>query len=315
MRDNKLIRRPKMIKVCLFFDGRNFHAGMKSANIQGRNVDMEKFAEWVVGRVAGGDGVLWGAHYYTGETTAISAFLEALEATTGYFVHRKTRKVQYTTCQHCSARIEYTTEKEVDTQMVADMIRMAASNAFDEMVLMSGDADHSPGLEAVTMLGKRVWVGLWGSYGSGSRIVARSFGRIDLLEGLEKFTVPGADHPHADEEGSEPWKREEQEELAEPIDVGEDAETNQALGNLVREINRAYEHFIRQGGYLGVSYFISRWKSPSIPKTSTDRERLLDIALDNGLVVIETMPSGTKALKPIPNGNKAEPKEEKLLDD
>lgn len=297
-----------MSRVCLFFDGRNFHAGMKSANIQGRNIDMEKFATWVVERVSGKDGVLWGAHYYTGETTAISAFLESLEATTGYFVHRKTRKIQYTTCQHCNSRIEYTTEKEVDTQLVADMIRMAAMDAFDEMVLMSGDADHTPGLEVVTALGKRVWVGLWGSYGSGSRIVARSFGRIDLLEGLDHFSVAGADHS-VDEEWHEHF-HDEGEENAPAIDVTDEPETNQAIGNLMREINRAYEHFIKQGGYLGVSYFISRWKSPSIPKAATERERLLDLAIDYGLVMVETMPTGTKSLRPMPQGNVKEKEED-----
>jgi len=282
-----------MTKVCLFFDGRNFHAGMKAAGIQGRSIDMAKFAQWLVGRVAH-DGVLWGAHYYTGDASAILGFLDTLETTTGYFVHRKPRKSQYSTCHQCGARFEYTTEKEVDTQMVADMIRLAAVGAFDEMALMSGDADHSPGLEAVMQLGKRAWVGLWGAYGASSRIVSRCFGRIDLLEGLDVFQTGRPDR--SPEAG--------------PSDDGEDrqpgdevapgpADTRVALSSMLDEIRRAHDHFSSQGGYLGVSYFISRWKSAALPHEPLERERLLDIALDQKLVEVETRPDGKKALRPL----------------
>jgi uncharacterized LabA/DUF88 family protein len=266
---------------------------MKAAGIQGRSIDMAKFAQWLVGRVAH-DGVLWGAHYYTGDASAILGFLDTLETTTGYFVHRKPRKSQYSTCHQCGARFEYTTEKEVDTQMVADMIRLAAVGAFDEMALMSGDADHSPGLEAVMQLGKRAWVGLWGAYGASSRIVSRCFGRIDLLEGLDVFQTGRPDR--SPEAG--------------PSDDGEDrqpgdevapgpADTRVALSSMLDEIRRAHDHFSSQGGYLGVSYFISRWKSAALPHEPLERERLLDIALDQKLVEVETRPDGKKALRPL----------------
>jgi uncharacterized LabA/DUF88 family protein len=265
---------------------------MKAASIQGRTIDMAKFASWLVSQVAP-DGVLWGAHYYTGETNAIGAFLGSLETTTGFFVHRKTRKAQYTSCAHCGQRIEYSTEKEVDTQMVADMIRLAAVGAFDEMVLMSGDADHSPGLEAVMQLGKRAWVGLWGSYGASSRIVTRSFGRIDLLAGCDVFQTSRGDHGDAaadgDEEGPQPGNE------ASPAPVDGVA----AMDLLVEEIRRAHDHFAKQGGYLGVSYFIQRWKSPTIPREPADREKLLDVAIEKGLVEIETRTDGSKTTKVI----------------
>jgi uncharacterized LabA/DUF88 family protein len=287
-----------MKRVCLFFDGRNFHAGMKSANIHGRNIDMARFANWVVENVAGKDGILWGAHYYTSETTAISAFLESLETTTGYFVHRKNRKSQYTTCQHCNNRIEYTTEKEVDTQLVADIVRMAAVDGYDEMVLMSGDSDHTPCLDAAAAFGKRTWVGLWGSYGANSRVVTKSFGRVDLLDGLDAFSIQGYEHLDVEDDGQTNYIDSDGEPL-QMLDLHPDPDTNQGLNMLIREVHRAYEHFTKQGGYLGVSYFITRWKSANLPRGAAERETLLDMSLEKNLVAIETMPNGAKALKPL----------------
>jgi uncharacterized LabA/DUF88 family protein len=290
-----------MTRVCLFFDGRNFHAGMKAAGIMGRSIDMAKFAQWLVGRVAP-DGMLWGAHYYTGETTAIGAFLESLEQTTGFFVHRKSRKAQYTTCTHCGQRLEYQTEKEVDTQMVADMIRLAAVGGFDDMVLMSGDADHSPGLEAVMQLGKRAWVGLWGSYGASSRIVTRSFGRIDLLEGRAAFQ---AGHP-----SPPPGSADDDAPPRDPRPANGDADEGPQPGNeaprsadatmvdaLVLEVRRAHDHFVKQGGYLGVSYFVQRWKAPAIPRDPAEREEILNLAVEKGFVDIETRSENGKTMK------------------
>ena len=92
-----------------------------------------------------GGSVLWGAYYYTGiEPEAVEgppsklpAFLEMLELQPGFFVYRFPRKRRTARCAACGAENHFTQEKEVDTTMVADMLRLAAVNAFDILVLMS----------------------------------------------------------------------------------------------------------------------------------------------------------------------------------
>ena len=56
----------------------------------------------------------------------------------GYFVQRFSRRTKSYHCRECQAENYYTQENEVDTTMVADMLRLAAVGAFDILVLMSG---------------------------------------------------------------------------------------------------------------------------------------------------------------------------------
>lgn len=110
------------MRVAIFFDGKNFHAGYRATTTVPR-LDFPKLADWIVERVGGS--TLWGAHYYTGVERGESAdtaaqqgllkFLRALELEPGYFVRRFDRKATRSTCPHCSAEISFTQEKEVDT--------------------------------------------------------------------------------------------------------------------------------------------------------------------------------------------------------
>src|SRR4029453_2738313 len=45
--------------------------------------------------------------------------------------------------------------------LVADLIPFAANGAYDAAVLVSGDDDFVPAVEAVNALGKKVWVATW----------------------------------------------------------------------------------------------------------------------------------------------------------
>jgi uncharacterized LabA/DUF88 family protein len=63
-----------------------------------------------------------------------------------------------THCPHqgCRAPITATTEKGVDTAIVADMIALAWQDAYDVAVLASLDKDLTPAVEFVQQKGKRV---------------------------------------------------------------------------------------------------------------------------------------------------------------
>ena len=77
----------------------------------------------------------------------------------------------------------------MDTRLVAEMIKMAAIDAFDRAIVFSGDEDLVPALDTVAELGKQAFVATWGGRSLSPSLRIHSFGTIDLLDGLEEFTT------------------------------------------------------------------------------------------------------------------------------
>lgn len=182
------------MRVCIFFDGKNFHSGWRD-EANGRRLTFPKLSKWLVDRVGGS--LLWGAYYYTGIEMGpaavtegqkkLAGFLDMLELQPGFFVKRFPRKTTMFQCAACGAENRYTQEKEVDTTMVADMLRLAAVGAFDVLVLVSGDSDHAPAIEGVRAIGRQAYVSTWGRAGLSARLRKAAFDHIDLMEGLSSF--------------------------------------------------------------------------------------------------------------------------------
>ena len=182
------------MRVCIFFDGKNFHSGWRD-EAAGRRLTFPKLSKWLVERVGGS--LLWGAYYYTGIEMGpaavtegqkkLAGFLDMLELQPGFFVKRFPRKTTMFQCAACGAENRYTQEKEVDTTMVADMLRLAAVGAFDVLVLVSGDSDHAPAIEGVRAIGRQAYVSTWGRAGLSARLRKAAFDHIDLMEGLSFF--------------------------------------------------------------------------------------------------------------------------------
>ncbi|MBK9262463.1 MAG: NYN domain-containing protein [Polyangiaceae bacterium] len=198
------------MRVCIFFDGKNFHSGWRD-EAAGRRLTFPKLSKWLVERVGGS--LLWGAYYYTGIEMGpaavtegqkkLAGFLDMLELQPGFFVKRFPRKTTMFQCAACGAENKYTQEKEVDTTMVADMLRLAAVGAFDVLVLVSGDSDHAPAIEGVRAIGRQAYVSTWGRAGLSARLRKAAFDHIDLMEGLSYFEdAEGASPPVPP--GSEP---------------------------------------------------------------------------------------------------------------
>lgn len=198
------------MRVCIFFDGKNFHSGWRD-EANGRRLTFPKLSKWLVDRVGGS--LLWGAYYYTGIEMGpaavtegqkkLAGFLDMLELQPGFFVKRFPRKTTMFQCANCGAENRYTQEKEVDTTMVADMLRLAAVGAFDVLVLVSGDSDHAPAIEGVRAIGRQAYVSTWGRAGLSARLRKAAFDHIDLMEGLSSFEdAEGATPPVPP--GSEP---------------------------------------------------------------------------------------------------------------
>jgi len=266
------------MRVAIFFDGKSFYAGWRERAGEAR-IDFRELSRWLVAQVEGK--FLFGAHYYTGVEVgehALSAaqqrlnrFLDMLEHQPGYFVQRLPRRTRYDSCASCGAQQRYTEEKAVDTTMVVDMLRLAAVNAFDVAVLISGDADHTPALRGVRDLGKQVYLATWGGYGLSDTLRRAAFDHIDLLDGLDGFRTDDAP------------------ELSELSDG--------ALQEIaLEELRRAEEHF-SGGGYVGMNYFINRWKSTLLPVNPQERQVALDMLIDDGRVEIYEVSNGDRAVR------------------
>ncbi|MCL2825081.1 MAG: NYN domain-containing protein, partial [Polyangiaceae bacterium] len=294
------------MRVAIFIDGKNFYAGWKD-RAKGKRIDFGVMASWVVER-AGGN-TLWGAYYYTGVESASTAgsegpskltgFLDMLEMQPGYFVERFPRKSCTFQCPDCGSENRYTQEKGVDTTMVADMLRSAALDAFDIMVLLSGDADYASAIESVREIGKKAFVATWGGAGLAARVRRSAYGHIDLLEGLNFFgrhddvglssalsrpsgwnechtsgsTAPNAMSTAATGSDQSPRCNNGCYDDSEPpVDDGQ--------LRFLEEVRRAEEKF--QGGYVGANYFVTRWASDTIEEAPDSRRRTLDALVEDG---------------------------------
>ncbi|MBH1988761.1 MAG: NYN domain-containing protein [Myxococcaceae bacterium] len=280
------------MRVALFFDGKNFYSGWREA-ARGRRIDFVKLAEWLVEKAKGTS--LWGAYYYTAidengltlndAQNKLSGFLDMLETQPGFFVHTFKRKIGSLSCQSCSAENRYFVEKEVDTSMVAHMVRLAATDSYDVLILMSGDADYAPAIDAVRALGKQAYIASWGGAGVSKRIRNVAFDHIDMLNGISQFEREAneddlyADYLDADEFTTE-------------IEV---ITGDESMDAFLAELEQAQSKF--SGGYVGLGYFLTRWRSTHLDTTPDVRRRVLDKLLAEGFVETYNAPDGALAIR------------------
>jgi len=183
------------MKVSVFIDGQNFYRSLQRFDDSLR-VDYDRLASWITQTVGGPAAIFAGAYYYVGVSAdappLVEGFLKGLELRPGYFVRRELRVRRTGRCSVCGGDHEYTTEKRVDTRLVADLIHYAAIGAFDAAVLVSGDDDFVPAVEAVNALGRQVWVATWSAGELSSDLRVRCFGHLQLADGLATFRAERA---------------------------------------------------------------------------------------------------------------------------
>jgi hypothetical protein len=267
------------MKICIFFDGQNFYRSLLRYD-ETLRVDYDRLATWITQQVGGPAAMFGGAYYYVGVSAGapplVEGFLKGLELRPGYFVKREPRVRRTGRCTVCNGEYEYTTEKRVDTRLVADLIHYAANGAYDAAVLVSGDDDFVPAVEAVNALGKQVWVATWSAEELSTDLRVRCFGHIHLSEGISAFKV---ERPRSAERerGSVASLRGVPRSLARvPTRVpGEDL-----LERGVSELQRAEARL----PHVSRGYFVMRWKSHQLPPAGHEREALVQQMLDAGLI-------------------------------
>jgi len=277
------------MKICIFFDGQNFYRSLQRFD-ENLRVDYDRLAAWITQAVGGGGAMFGGAYYYVGVSPdapqVVEGFLKGLELRPGYFVRREPRVRRSVRCPQCGEEYEYTTEKRVDTRLVADLIHHAANDNFDAAVLVSGDDDFVPAVEAVNALGKQVWVATWSAEELSSDLRVRCFGHLQLSDGVAAFRTDRLprDRERAgtafrgDGRGPRPVSR-----LlpgaggpARATGAGWATPVERALGELQRAEARL--------PHVSRGYFVMRWKSHLLPPAGHEREQLVQQMLEAGLI-------------------------------
>jgi hypothetical protein len=264
------------MNVKIFFDGQNFYRSLLRYD-ESLRVDYDRLAMWITQAAGGPSGVFCGAYYYVGVSAdappLVEGFLKGLELRPGYFVRREPRVRRTGRCSLCGGDYEYTTEKRVDTRLVAELIQYAANGAFDAAVLVSGDDDFVPAVEAVNALGKRVWVATWSAEELSSDLRVRCFGEIRLSEGLGAFRVERA--RIADRERFAAGPRGDTRLPPRPARPPQE----QTLENGLAELQRAQARL----PHVSRGYFVTRWRSHQLPPPGQERELLVQQLVDAGL--------------------------------
>ena len=298
------------MKVCIFIDGQNFYRSLQRFD-EGLRVDYDRLAAWITQAVGGPSTHFGGAYYYIGVSSdappQVEGFLKGLELRQGYYVRREPRKRRTGRCPACGVEYEYTTEKRVDSRMVAELIHFAANGTYDAAVLVSGDDDFVPAVEAVNALGKQVWVATWSPDELSSDLRVRCFGQIRLSEGISTFRVERPRHTErehafpADRGPSDRLYGSERPYAAErsygndrsfPSDrglgvgrFGLPPRVPRPTGPLA--VERALVELQRAEArlpHVSRGYFVTRWKSHQLPPAGQEREQLVQQMLDKGLI-------------------------------
>lgn len=272
------------MRVALFFDGRNFYSGWRDAG-DGQRLDFPRLSDWLLEQASGERMV--GARYYTASDPSaassdkLTSFLDMLDEQPGYFVTRLSRRGHAQECESCGESIRVHQDVEVTTTMVTDIIRLAAGGGFDRAVLISGDGAFVPALEAVRDMGIPVSIASWGGSGVSLRLRRSAYGHIDLVRGLRTF---------AHDQGRDEAKADALEDDLDAFD--------RALEVFEGELKIAEDRF--SGGYVGLGYFVTKWRSPALDSSTEVRRRLLDALVDDGRIEIYDADDGAQAIRLLP---------------
>ena len=247
-----------MIRVALYLDGKNHMRDLRHA-APDRWIDHGALARWVVAAVGGTD--LAAAHYYTGvpnpadepqPRSVLQDLLDGLERLPGFFTHRYMRHHAKHTCTACGVTETYTREKLVDTSLVSDVVLHAAQDRYDIAVILSGDLDLMPAIEAAHALGKRAWLATFGSGHVHRKLRDAAWGQLDLSTAIDVVGRPVVDAAVQ----------------AGPVEPGDEV--------VVRELARAEKMFAASGGFVGSQYFLNRWRGGGLTEDVTQRRAMLD---------------------------------------
>jgi uncharacterized LabA/DUF88 family protein len=144
-------------RVMVFIDGSNIFWGLKNyrSTTGPLSIDYAKLVSFV-----SGPRQIRGSHYYCSQPAIPSEgqakFMDMLRQS-GISVTAKTLKMR----RDASGGQLRAVEKGVDVALVTDLLSFAWEGAYDDAVLVSGDADYTGAVEKVKSKGRMVDVVAW----------------------------------------------------------------------------------------------------------------------------------------------------------
>jgi len=117
-------------------------------------------------------------------------FYDALQYKTGYTVKKFRRKFRSETCEKCGHNTNFTIEKGVDSNLVADLLALAWEDAYDIAVVVSDDADLLPAIGYLKTKAKKVYHASFARLQHGQEVRKLCFGLIDLEAIRGEITAP-----------------------------------------------------------------------------------------------------------------------------
>ena len=135
--------------------------------------------------------------------------------------------------------------------------------------------------------GKQAYIASWGGTGVSKRILSAAFDHIDMIEGLDEFQRELG----PDEDMHSPYVNEHESNFREISTVTGDM----SMDSFLAELQQAQNKF--SGGYVGLGYFLTRWRSAHLDTTPDNRRMVLDKLLAKGFVETYNAPDGALAIR------------------
>lgn len=273
------------MKAAIFIDGQNFYAGWRDVG-QGRRIDFSLMSTFLMNKASCEN--LWGAHYYTGvdsiQTEGVDSgaqkllnFLDVLETQPGYFVHRFPRRYHRSKCNSCNEEMKIHHDAELQTSLVADMVRYAAMDAYDSLILVSGGTDYIPALKTVSQMGKQTFLASWNEAALSHRLKRLAYAHLDLFSGIDAFLRDG----------------DSDDVLDGPEQVEEDYDAT--MNTFIDELRMAEEKF--NGGYVGLGYFVTKWRSSQLTPSPEIRRKIVEDLVVEGRLELYEASDGAQAIR------------------
>jgi len=189
-------------RVMIFIDGGNFEGSCRSISPSlTHEIDFERLSKALVSHAGGTS--YEGTYFYCSyrpKTRDLSPeeldkidkkvrFYDALQFKTGYTVKKFKRKIRSESCAKCGHNTQFTIEKGVDSNLVADLLALAWEDAFDIAVVLSDDADMAPAVEYLKRKAKKVYHASFSKLQHGQELRKLCFGLIDIEKILNEIKV------------------------------------------------------------------------------------------------------------------------------
>jgi len=257
--------------VALFLDGKGFYVGWQDA--AGHcDIDFSRLTKWLVHRTGGE--LLVGTYCYAQELAGrdltqfekdLEDFFAMLRTQSGFFVRGFSQKIECLTCMQCGKDYPYELSKKIDVLMASYMLQLAATDAYDVVVLISDDPHYVPVLKTLQFMGKQAYVASWSHTTISQEVRRAAFGCVNLSRSLDAF------EKRSSEGGSVGNLSQEQSPITLTHFTGE-----HELDAFMSELAQAEQRFEDDGGYVGLGYFLNYWRSEHLDKTPAGRRTVLD---------------------------------------